>query len=134
MRVRATRPGNTPARFAGTTGPRTFHDGIWRRSLAAHRAMLMSHGMKKRNRSSPFDLPIMIARLTAASWETVFHRSLMMAMGTCSALEYQRMATEKAAAAHGAMQALMTGASPAAVLAPYATRARANARRLRRKG
>jgi hypothetical protein len=75
----------------------------------------------------------MMARLTAASWETIFHRSMMMAQGTCSAVEYQRMATEKAAAAQGAMVALMTGRSPASVMAPYVTRARANAKRLRRK-
>jgi hypothetical protein len=89
--------------------------------------------MKKRDQSSPFDLPIMMARLTAASWETIFHRSVMMAQGTCSAVEYQRMAAEKAAAAQSAMLALMTGGSPAAVMAPYVTRARANAKRLRRK-
>jgi hypothetical protein len=89
--------------------------------------------MKKLDRSSPFALPIMMARLTAASWETIFHRSLMMAQGTCSAVEYQRMAMEKAAAVQGSMVALMTGGTPAAVLAPYVTRARANARRLRRK-
>jgi hypothetical protein len=88
--------------------------------------------MTKRDRSSPFALPLMMARLTAASWETIFHRSLMMAQGTCSAMEYQRMAAEKTAAAQSAMLALMTGGSPAAVMAPYVTRARANARRLRR--
>lgn len=88
--------------------------------------------MTKRDRSSPFALPIMMARLTAASWETMFHRGMMMAQGTCSAVEYQRMAMEKAAAAQSSMLALMTGGTPAAVLAPYVTRARANARRLRR--
>ena len=43
------------------------------------------------------------------------------------------MAMEKAAAAQSAMTALMTGGSPARVMAPYVTRARANAKRLRRK-
>lgn len=75
----------------------------------------------------------MMARLTAASWETIFHRSLLMAQGTCSAVEYQRMALEKVEAAQRSMTALMTGADASAVLAPYATRARANAKRLRRK-
>lgn len=89
--------------------------------------------MKKRDLSSPLAFPIMMARLTTASWETIFHRSLMMAQGTCSAVEYQRMAMEKAAAAQSAMLALMTGGTPTAVMAPYVTRARANARRLRRK-
>ena len=75
----------------------------------------------------------MMARLTAASWETILHRSMLMAQGTCSAVEYQRMAMEKAEAAQRSMTALMTGGSPAAVIAPYVTRARANAKRLRRK-
>lgn len=89
--------------------------------------------MKKRDLSSPFALPIMMARLTAASWETIFHRGVMMAQGTCSPVEYQRMAMEKAAAAQSAMLALMAGKAPAAVVSPYVTRARANAKRLRRK-
>ena len=62
----------------------------------------------------------------------VVSSSLMMAQGTCSAMEYQRMVAEKAAAAQSATLALMTGGSPTAVLAPYVTRARANAKRLRR--
>jgi len=89
--------------------------------------------MTKHDRSSPFALPMMMARLTAASWETIFHRTVMMTMGTCSAAEYQRMAMEKTEAAQSAMIALMTGGTPAAVMAPYVTRARANAKRLRRK-
>jgi hypothetical protein len=75
----------------------------------------------------------MMARLTAASWETIFHRSVLMSQGTCSAVEYQRMAREKAEAAQRSMAALMTGATPEAVIAPYVTRARANAKRLRRR-
>jgi hypothetical protein len=89
--------------------------------------------MKRRAPISPFTFPLMMARLTAASWETIFHRSLMMAQGTCSATEYQRMAMEKAEATQRATMALMTGGSPEAVMAPYVTRARANAKRLRRK-
>lgn len=89
--------------------------------------------MKRRAQHSPFAFPLMMARLTAASWETIFHRSLLMAQGNCSAMEYQRMALEKAEAAQRATMALMTGGSPAAVMAPYVTRARANAKRLRRK-
>jgi hypothetical protein len=95
--------------------------------------MLISYVMKRRDQTSPFAFPMMMARLTAASWETIFHRSMMMAQGTCSAMEYQRMAMEKAAATQSAMAALMTGGSPARVMAPYVTRARANAKRLRRK-
>jgi hypothetical protein len=48
---------------------------------------------------------MMMARLTAASWETIFHRSTLMAKGKCSAAEYQRMGMENAAAA----QLSMTG-------------------------
>jgi hypothetical protein len=90
--------------------------------------------MKKQHSAlSPFTFPMMMAELTMASWETVFHRSLMMAQGTCSAAEYQRMGLEKAAAMGSAMTALMTGRSQAAVLSPFVTRARANAKRLRRR-
>jgi hypothetical protein len=40
----------------------------------------------------------MVGELIMASSETMAHRSLMMSLGTCSPVEYQRMATEKAAA------------------------------------
>ena len=76
---------------------------------------------------------MMMARLTAASLETIFHRTAMMANGTCSPAEYQRMVTEKTAAAQRSMVAMMTGKGPLAVLAPFSSRARANAKRLRRK-
>lgn len=75
---------------------------------------------------------MMMAELAIASWETIFHRSLMMAQGTCSISEYQRMYFEKAAAAQRSALALMAGKGDAAVVAPYLSRARANARRLRR--
>jgi hypothetical protein len=87
--------------------------------------------MKKHATLSPFDLPIMFARLTAASWETIFHRSLMMAQGTCSMAEYQRMVSEKTAAVQASAAALITRGDPAAALAPFLTRSRANAKRLR---
>ena len=88
--------------------------------------------MKKRTRVSPFAFPTMMVRLTMASWETIFHRSSMMARGTCSPAEYLKMVSEKSAAMQGAAVALMTGRSPEAVMAPFLTRARANAKRLRR--
>ena len=47
--------------------------------------------------------------------------------------EYQRMTAEKIVAIQTSMGALMTGRGHAAVLAPFVTRARANAKRLRRK-
>jgi hypothetical protein len=90
----------------------------------------MSLRMKKRSSQS---YPAMMTQLALASWETIYHRSLMMAQGTCSAAEYQRMVVEKAAAVQASTLALMTGRGNAAVLAPYLVRSRANARRLRRK-
>ncbi len=78
-------------------------------------------------------LPAMMTQLTLSSWETIFRRSLMMAQGTCSAAEYQRMVAEKAAAMQASTLALMTGRGGAAVLAPYLVRSRANAKRLRRR-
>jgi hypothetical protein len=89
--------------------------------------------MRKHRSTSPFALPMMMARLTAASLETIFHRTTMMAKGTCSPAEYQRMVAEKATAAQRSMAALMTGKSLTAALAPYSSRARANAKRLRKK-
>jgi hypothetical protein len=89
--------------------------------------------MRKRRSSSPFGLPIMMARLTAASWETIFHRTTMMAKGTCSPAEYHRMVAEKAVAAQRSMVALMTGKSLTSALMPYSSRARADAKRLRKK-
>jgi hypothetical protein len=78
-------------------------------------------------------LPSMMTQLTLSSWETIYHRTLMMAQGTCSAAEYQRMVMEKAAAMQASTAALVTGRGHAAVLAPYLVRSRANARRLRKK-
>jgi hypothetical protein len=85
--------------------------------------------MTKRTRN----LPAMMTELTLSSWETIFHRSLMMAQGTCSIAEYQRMIMEKAAAMQASTFALMTGQGNGAVLAPYLARSRANARRLRQR-
>jgi hypothetical protein len=89
--------------------------------------------MKKHPLTPSLLLPAMMTRLAFASWETVFRRSMMMAQGACSAAEYQRMAQEKAVAMGESMTALMTGRGQAAALAPFVTRARANAKRLRRK-
>jgi hypothetical protein len=79
------------------------------------------------------NFPAMLTQLTLSSWETIYHRSLMMAQGTLSVAEYQRMIMEKAAAAQASTLALMSGQGHAAVVAPYLVRSRANARRLRRK-
>jgi hypothetical protein len=74
-----------------------------------------------------------MARLAMASWETIYHRSMLMAQGTCSAAEYQRMVSEKMTAMQISTLALMSGKSQADVMAPYLSRARANAKRLRAK-
>ena len=80
----------------------------------------------------PFALPLMMGELAAASWETMWHRSVLMLSGECSAAEYQRMVAEKMAAMHAAGAAVMTGRDAAAVLRPFHKRATANARRLRK--
>jgi hypothetical protein len=79
------------------------------------------------------NFPAMMTQLTLSSWETIYHRSLIMAQGTLSVAEYQRMVMEKASAAQASTLALMSGRGHAAVVAPYLVRSRANARRLRRK-
>jgi 3-deoxy-D-arabino-heptulosonate 7-phosphate (DAHP) synthase len=84
---------------------------------------------KKRSRN----FPAMMTQLTLSSWETIFHRTLMMAQGNCSVAEYQRMVMEKAAAMQASTLAVMTGRGHAAAVAPYLMRSRANARRLRLK-
>ena len=76
---------------------------------------------------------MMMTRLAVASWETIFRRTLMIAQGTCTPAEYQRMTAEKVAAMQLSTAALMSGKDETAVLAPFVTRARANAKRLRRK-
>jgi hypothetical protein len=93
----------------------------------------MCKGMRKSVPNSPFAFPMMMAQLAFASWETIIRRSLMMAQGTCSPAEYQRMASEKVEAMQRSMAALARGDSHAAVVAPFVNRTRANARRLRRK-
>lgn len=89
--------------------------------------------MRKRKTRLPSASPMMFASLMAASWETVWRRSMMMAQGTCSAAEYHRMTAEKAAAVQQSVIALATGRGGAAMVRPFLTKAQANARRLRRK-
>jgi hypothetical protein len=78
-------------------------------------------------------LPVMMAELAMASWETIARRTAMIARGTLSPAEYQRMVIEKAAALQQSALAVMTGRGKKAALAPWHKRATANARRLRRK-
>ena len=76
----------------------------------------------------------MIAGLAIASWETMFHRTWLMATGACSLAEYEAMMSEKMAASVEAAMAFMGGQGSHAMLTPYLDRAEANATRLRNKG
>ena len=89
--------------------------------------------MRRRAKNSSFGLPMTVARLTAASWETILRRSLLMTQGTCSPAEYWRMTAEKVAAMQTSTSALLRGKGQAAMLAPFVSRARANAKRLRKR-
>lgn len=90
--------------------------------------------MKSNQHHSPLSAPLMLAELAWASWETIARRTFMIAQSTCSPAEYQKMISEKTAAAVeiGMMLASPAGASAAALLEPWHSRATANAKRLRR--
>ena len=81
--------------------------------------------------TGPFALPMMFTELAMASWETVWHRTALMASGACTAAEYERMVQEKMRAMQLASFAMMTGQNTEAVLRPFHKRATANAKRLR---
>jgi hypothetical protein len=85
-----------------------------------------------KQRANPFALPMMMAELTAASFETIWHRTALMMSGECTLAEYERMMSEKMQATHLATAALMKGDSAEAVLRPFHKRATANAKRLRK--
>ena len=87
--------------------------------------------MKKHRRAR--SLPLMMAELAMASWETIARRTALMTRGALSPTEYQRMVIEKAAALQQSAIAVMTGRGKKAALRPWHRRATANARRLRRK-
>ena len=91
----------------------------------------MKPGLPRRSSA----LPLLVAELTLFSWETIAHRSWLIAQGTCSAAEYQRMALEKLTAAYlsGAALLLHPKRGLNAALVPWHRRAHANARRLRNK-
>ncbi len=81
--------------------------------------------------TGPFALPMMMTELAMASWETVWHRTTLMATGACTSEEYERMVHEKMRAVQLSSMALMTGKQPEDVLRPFHKRATANAKRLR---
>ena len=89
--------------------------------------------MKRLARGRARTFPGLMAELAMASWETIARRTAMIARGTCTPAEYQRMVIEKAGALQQSAMAVMTGRGKKAVLAPWHKRATANARRLRRK-
>jgi hypothetical protein len=81
--------------------------------------------------ASQFALPLMWTELAVASWETVWHRTALMATGECSIAEYNRMVNEKMRAVQLSSAALMRGQNAEDVLRPFHKRATANAKRLR---
>jgi hypothetical protein len=89
--------------------------------------------MKRLSRRRTRAFPLMMAELAMASWETIARRTAMIARGTVTTAEYQRMLMEKAAAFQQSAIAIMTGRGGKAAIRPWHERATANARRLRRK-
>lgn len=88
---------------------------------------------RKRGAASPALLPAVLLELGLASWEAALHRMWMMAEGTCTAAEYQRMWWEKVAAATESAAAMSRSRHAESAFRPWQRRASANARRLRRK-
>ena len=82
--------------------------------------------------TAAFKLPLMLAELTAASFETMWHRTTLMMSGECTSNEYERMLTEKMRAVQLSTAAMVSGDSLEAMLHPFHKRATANARRLRK--
>ena len=92
--------------------------------------------MKTRKRRRGLPLAVMMSDLMLASWETITRRSLLIMQNDCSPAEYRRMVNEKAEAAARSTVRLLSGggrATTASLLAPWRSRAIANARRLRKK-
>jgi hypothetical protein len=90
--------------------------------------------MKTRKRRQRLSLAVMTSDLMLASWETITRRSFLIVQNDCSPAEYRRMVHEKAQAAARSAARLVSGkATIASLLAPWHSRAIANAKRLRRK-
>ncbi len=81
--------------------------------------------------AAAYKVPLMLAELTAASTETIWHRTNLMMTGACTLNEYERMMTEKMRALQLATAAAINGDSLEAMIHPYHKRAVANAKRLR---
>lgn len=91
--------------------------------------------MRSRKRRPARSAAVMMTELAWASWVTITRRTLMVAQSTCTPAEYHRMVREKAAAALETSRLLSSpkGASAAALLKPWHSRATGNAKRLRRR-
>ena len=66
------------------------------------------------------------------SWETIALRCLMIASGTCTFAEFERMVREKMTAAFGSAVALGSG-DAGSLLQPWYITVRGNAERLRER-
>lgn len=88
-----------------------------------------------RKRRTNGSLAGMLTSLAMNSFQTIAMRTTMMARGTCSPAEYRRMVHEKAMAVRQstALLAAWPPASPAALIAPWHSKAKANAKRLARR-
>ncbi len=91
---------------------------------------------KKTPSVEALSFPFAMTNLMLASWETVARRMLLISQNKCSQAEYLRMASEKAQAATASGLTLMSSygqASMASLMAPWLSKATANAKRLRKK-
>ena len=97
---------------------------------------LVMKGRNRRKQRQGLSLAVMMSDLMLASWETIARRSILILQNDCSPAEYRRMANEKAEAAARSAIRLASGSGRAtmgSLLAPWHSRAVANARRLRKK-
>jgi hypothetical protein len=81
-------------------------------------------------------LPLMMTQLALSSFETVLRRSWLIASGTCSYAEYQRMLLEKVEAAGHSAKAVARVPDAGylvQIVSPWHAGATANAKRLRRR-
>ena len=91
---------------------------------------------RKRKHRQGLSLAVMMSDLMLASWETIARRSFMILQNDCSPAEYRRMANEKAEAVARSAARLVSGrgrATMTSLVAPWHSRAIANAKRLRKK-
>jgi hypothetical protein len=89
-----------------------------------------------KRRSKAVSLPLSMANLALASWETLARRTLLIAQNKCSQEEYQRMVLEKAEAATESAMTFIFGGGLASIdelIEPWRTRLTANVKRLRKK-